>query len=69
MKYLENLNKRVPHIVKVQAQSFVTLEGELYRKGVDGLLLKYLYFPNSVEVMKQAHEGVYGTHQSEVKMQ
>ena len=67
-EYLENPNKRVPHIMKAQAQSFVLLERELYRKGVDGLLLKCLSFPNSMEVMKQVHEGVCGAHQSGVKM-
>ena len=31
-EYLENPNKRVPHIMKAQAQNFVLLEGELYKK-------------------------------------
>ena len=39
-EYLENPNKRVAHITKAQAQNFVLLEGELYIKGLDGLLLK-----------------------------
>ena len=43
---------RVPHKVKVQAQNFIILEGELYMIGVDGLLLKCLSFPDSMEVMK-----------------
>ena len=45
-EYLENPNKRVPHRTKAQAQNFVILERELYRKGFDGLLLKCLSFPN-----------------------
>ena len=67
-EYLENPNKKVPYRVKVQAWNFVILERELYKKGFDGLLLKCLSFPDSMEVMKQVHEGVYGAHQSEVKM-
>ena len=45
------------------------MEGGLYRKGLDGLLLICLSFPNSMEVMKQVHEGVYGAHQVEIKLQ
>ena len=55
-EYLENPNKRVPYRTKAQAQNFVLLEGELYKKGFDGLLLKCLSFPNNMEVMKQVHE-------------
>ena len=68
-EYLENPNKNVPHKTKVQAQNFVLLEGELYIKGFDELLLKCLSFPDSMDVMKQVHEGVCGAHQSRVKMQ
>ena len=38
-EYLENPNKKVPHRMKAQAQNFVLLEGELYKKRFDGLLL------------------------------
>ena len=61
-EYLENPNKRVPHRTKVQAQHFVLLEGELYKKGFDKLLLKRLSFPDSMEVMKKVHEGVCGAY-------
>ena len=57
-KYLKNENKRVPHITKAQAHNFVLLEGELYRKGLDKLLLKCLSFQDNMEVMKKVHEGV-----------
>ena len=67
-EYLKNPNKKVPHIMKAQAQNFVLLEGKLYRKGFDGLLLKCLSFLDNMEVMKQVHEGVCGAHQYEVKM-
>ena len=67
-EYLENPNKRVLHRMKAQAHNFVLLERELYRKGFDGFLLKCLSFLDNMEVMKQVHEGVYGAHQSGVKM-
>ena len=50
-EYLENPNKRVPYRTKAQAHKFVLLEGELYRKGFDGLLLKFLSFPYNMEVI------------------
>ena len=44
------------------------MEGELYKKRFDGLLLKCLSFPDNMEVMEQVHEGVCGAHQSGVKI-
>lgn len=44
------------------------LDSELYINGLDELLLICLSFLDSMEVMKQVHEEVYGAHQSEVKM-
>ena len=68
-QYLEDLNRQVPYRVKAQSQNFVLLEGELYRKGPDGLLLIFLSFLDSMKVMKQVHEGVYEAHQAGIKMQ
>ena len=67
-EYLENPNKKVSHRTKAQAHNIVILEGELYRKGYDRLLLKCLSFPDNIEVMKHVHEGVCGAHRSGVKM-
>ena len=68
IKYLEDPNRQVPYRVKTQSQNFILLEGELYIKGFDGLLLRCLSFIDNVEVVKQVHEGVYGVHQAEMKM-
>ena len=38
-------------------------------KGLDGLLLRCLSFPDIMEVMKQVYEGVCRAHQVEIKMQ
>ena len=67
-EYLEDPNKQVPHRVKAQSQNFVLMEGELYRKGLDGLLLRCLSFPENMEVMKLVHEGACRAHQVEIKM-
>ena len=68
IEYLEDPNKQIPHRVKAQSQNFVLMEGELYKKGLDGLLLRCLSFSDSMEVMKQVHEGVCGARQVGVKM-
>ena len=59
---------QVLHRVKAQSQNFVLMEGELYKKRLDGLLLRCLSFPDSMEVMKQVHEGVCGANQVRIKM-
>ena len=43
------------------------MKEELCRKGLDGLLPKCLSFPDSMEVMKQVHEGVYDAYQARIK--
>ena len=68
IEYLEDPNRQVPHRVKAQSHNFFILEGELYRKRLDGLLIKCLSFLNSMEVMKQVHEGVCGAYQAKIKM-
>lgn len=65
---LESPEKSFPYGLKMKALNFILVEGELYRKGFDGLLLKCVGFPESLEILKQVHEGVCGAHQSGVKM-
>ena len=51
-EYLEDPNKHVSHRVKAQSHNFALMEGELYIKGLDELLLRYLSFPDNMEVTK-----------------
>jgi hypothetical protein len=55
---------------KVQRQSLwcTVLDGELYRRIADGLLLKYLNEEQAKVTMGEVHEGMCGTHQSAHKM-
>ena len=55
--------------MKAQSQNFILLEGELYRKGPDGLLLRCLFFLDNIEVIKEVHERVCGDYQAGIKMQ
>ena len=41
-EYLKDPNKQIPHRVKAQSQNFILMEGALYKKGFDELLLKCL---------------------------
>ena len=68
IEYLENPYRQVPHTVKAQSQNFILMEGELYIKGLDGLLLQCLSFLDNMEEMKQIHEGFCGAHQVGIKM-
>ncbi|XP_075515591.1 uncharacterized protein LOC142550238 [Primulina tabacum] len=52
----------------MRALNYVLVEGDLYRKWLDGLLLRCIGFPEALEIMKQVHEGVCGAHQSGIKM-
>ncbi|XP_073289309.1 uncharacterized protein [Primulina huaijiensis] len=65
---LESLGRDIPHGLKVRALYYVLVEGDLYMKGLDGLLLRCIGFPEALEMMKQVHEGVCEAHQSGVKM-
>ena len=55
--------------MKAQSQNFVLLEGELYKRGPYGLLFTCLSFADTMEVIKQVHEGVCGSQQAGIKMQ
>ncbi|XP_073133888.1 uncharacterized protein [Henckelia pumila] len=59
--------KSIPYGVRMKVLN-VMVEGDLYRKGMDGLLLRCIGFPEEMEVMKQVHEGVCGAHQSGIQM-
>ncbi|XP_073270467.1 uncharacterized protein [Primulina huaijiensis] len=47
---------------------YAQLGYKLSWKGLDGLLLRCIGFPEVLEIMKQVHEEVCGAHQSGVKM-
>jgi hypothetical protein len=47
---------------------YTVMEGELYRRIVDGLLLKCLGNEQAKIAAGEVHEGMYGTHQSAHKM-
>jgi hypothetical protein len=66
--YLENPNHIADRKVRWQALKYVMLDNTLYRRTIDGLLLKCLGSDESKVAMGEVHEGICGTHQSAHKM-
>jgi hypothetical protein len=66
--YLESPGHIADRKVQRQALKYVMLDNMLYRRTLDGLLLKCLGSDQSRIAMEQVHEGIYGTHQSAHKM-
>ena len=50
--YFKNPAKKVPFKVRAQALNYVLLEGYLFRRTLDGLLLRCVAFPEAMEVLK-----------------
>jgi hypothetical protein len=66
--YLENSDHITDRKVQRQALKYVMLDNTLYRRTIDGLLLKCLESDQSNIAMGEVHEGICGTHQSAYKM-
>jgi hypothetical protein len=66
--YLENPGHIADRKVRRQALKYVMLESTLYRRTIDGLLLKCLDLDQSNIAMGEVHDGICGTHQSAHKM-
>jgi hypothetical protein len=66
--YLENPSDIADRNVWWQALKYVMLDYTLYRRSIDGLLLKCLGSDQPKIAMGEVHEGICGTHQSTHKM-
>jgi hypothetical protein len=66
--YLENPSHIADRKVRRQALKYVMLDNTLYRRTIDGLLLKCLGLDQSKIAMGEVHEDICGTHQSAHKM-
>ena len=71
VSYLRNPNGCNDNTLKLKARKYVLmgeLEDVLYKRGVEGLLLKCVSKYESLQVLAKVHEGICGAHQSRVKM-
>jgi hypothetical protein len=66
--YLENPGHIADRKVQSQALKYVMVDNTLYRRTINGLLLKCLGSDQSRIAMGEVHEGIYDTHQSAYKM-
>ena len=66
--YFQNPSHATDRKVRRQALKFTLLDNELYRRTIDGVLLKCLGEDEARVAMGGVHEGICGTHQSAHKM-
>ncbi|XP_021807646.1 uncharacterized protein LOC110751480 [Prunus avium] len=66
--YLTNPSPRVSRKTKYHATKFLVMNGDLFRRTKEGILLRCLGPKESMRVMGEIHEGSCGAHQSGKKM-
>jgi hypothetical protein len=68
VRYLQNPSHIANRKVRCKALKYVILDNTLYRRCIDGVLLKCLDSDQSKIAMGEVLDGIYGTHQSAHKM-
>jgi hypothetical protein len=62
--YLENPSRKVSRKLRYKAIKFVLLDGRLFYKSLDGVLLQCLGQEEAKKMMSEVHDGLCGAHQS-----
>ncbi|XP_072094094.1 uncharacterized protein [Arachis hypogaea] len=68
VQYLKNSNTTVDRKIKLRAINFVLLADELYKKGIDGSLMRCLSQEDQKIALGEVHNGICGAHQAGKKM-
>ncbi|XP_051140122.1 uncharacterized protein LOC127257694 [Andrographis paniculata] len=68
MVYLESLNFATPMGIRLKALCFQLIEGVLYKRTFEGVLLRCLGPEESIKVMEEVHGGIFGAHRAGLKM-
>jgi hypothetical protein len=68
INYLCNPSVRTNRNVRRISFKYVLIDDELYRRTVIDVLLRCLGSDDAILAMAEVHEGIYGTHQSTLKM-
>jgi ribonuclease HI len=66
--YLEDPSRRVSRKLRYKAKKFVLLDGSLFYKSLDGVLLRCLGPQEAKNMMSEVHDGICGAHQSAYRM-
>jgi hypothetical protein len=68
LECLRNPIKTTDKKVKRQVLMYASLDGDLYRITIDGVLLKCLGEEHAKVATQEVHDGICGAHQSAYKM-
>jgi hypothetical protein len=68
MDYLENPSRKVSRKLRYKAIKFVLLDGHLFYRSLDGVLLPCLGPEEAKKMMSEVHDGMCGAHQSTYRM-
>jgi hypothetical protein len=66
--YRENLSRKISRKLRYKAIKFVLLDGRLFYKSLDGVLLQCLGPEEAKKMMSEVHDGLCGAHQSAYRM-
>jgi hypothetical protein len=68
LKCIRDPGKTTDKKIKWQALKYTLLDDDLYRRTIDGVLLKCLGGEQAKLVVREVHDGICGAHQSAHKM-
>jgi hypothetical protein len=68
LKCIRDPRKTTDKKIKRQAFKYMSLDDDLYRRTIDGVLLKYLGGEQDKVAVWEVHDGICGAHQSAHKM-
>jgi hypothetical protein len=68
LECIRNLGKTTVKKVKWQVLKYKSLDDDLYRRTIDGVLLKCLGKEQAKVAIQEVHDGICGAHQAAYKM-
>jgi hypothetical protein len=68
LKCIRDPGKTTDKKVKRQVLKYTSIDDELYRRSIYGMLLKYLDEDQAKVAVREVHDGICGAHQSVYKM-
>jgi hypothetical protein len=68
LKCIRDHGKTLDKMVKWQVLKYTLIDDDLYRRIIDGVLLKCLGEEQAKVAVQQVHDGICGTHQLAYKM-
>ncbi|XP_051121614.1 uncharacterized protein LOC127245013 [Andrographis paniculata] len=63
-KYLEQPTGETPEKLRKEALKYTLIDGDLFRRAADGMLMRCVDNQEAMKVMGEVHEGICGAHKS-----